>query len=236
MTKHNSYYPILKTLSVLLLLVVMISCENNITVVNSLTVDETTPIESSFDVDMDYTDSGRLVMIMHTPEANRYPTEEEYMEMPKGMNMVFYDSIGNEKSDLSSEYAISFVTKKIMEARINVVATGAEGDKLFTELLIWDQVKKTIYTDAPVRVVKKDGKTLYGDGLVSDETFTDYKITHPRGKFDLGDDEEDESSENIDENKSTENKTSNTKVNSGTENKGNNNSEEEDEFGDFDEY
>ncbi len=235
MTQHIMYNFIFKYISILVLLIAIISCENDITVVNSLTVDETTPIESSYDVDMEYTDSGKLVMIMHTPEANRYPTEEEYMEMPKGMNMIFFDSIGNKKSDLRSEYAINYVDKKIMEARINVVATGATGDKLYTELLIWDQTKKIIHTDAPVRVIQ-NGKTLYGDGLVSDETFTDYKITQPRGEFEIGSDEEGSSSDNINENNSS-GKTVNKEADSKTEKKDKKKPKEsEDEFEDFDTY
>jgi len=227
-----------RVLGVSLLFVVILilsSCENDIAVVNSLTVDENTPIESSYDVDMNYTDSGRSVMVMHSPEVNRYPTEEEYLEMPKGMNMIFYDSLGNQKSNLKSEYAINYVDKKIMEARINVVATNAKGDKLFTELLTWDQKKKQIYTNVPVRVIQ-EGKTLFGDGLVADETFTDYEIINPHGEFDIeSEDEAEPAPSEAKDNKSgnsseTENSTSSKKTKKTSKKKS------DDEFGDFDSY
>lgn len=238
MNLNNTFSSSFRFITILALLFALISCENDIAIVNLLTVDESTPIESSFDVDMEYSDSGRLVMVMHTPEANRYPTEEEYMEMPKGMNMVFFDSLGQTKSDLSSEYAINYVEKKTMEARINVVATNAKGDKLYTELLIWDQTKKTIYTDAPVRVIQ-DGMTLYGDGLVSDETFTDYKITNPRGEFEIDSDDNSEgnNSDDFDEKPKSDKKEVKKERNTKTENKGTKKStSEEDEFEDFDTY
>ncbi len=214
----------------LIIALISISCENDIAVVNSLTVDETTPIESSYNVEMNYTDSGKNVMTMHSPEVHRYPTEEEYLEMPKGMKMVFYDDDGKVKSDLKSEYAINFVDKKIMEARINVVATNKKGDKLFTELLTWDQNKKTIHTDVPVRVIQ-DGKTLFGDGLIADETFTDYEIINPHGEFDIESDNDNE----VKEDKPTSNTTkkSNTKK---QKTKKKEKSNEEEEFGDFDSY
>ena len=212
-------------------ILIMSSCENDIAVVNSLTVDENTPIESSYDVDMNYTDSGRSVMVMHSPEVNRYPTEGEYLEMPKGMNMVFYDTLGKQKSNLKSEYAINYVDKKIMEARKNVVATNAKGDKLYTELLTWDQKKKQIYTNVPVRVIQ-EGKTLFGDGLVADETFTDYEIINPHGEFDIESEEEAEPAPSeVKENKPENKKTKKSKKSKKTTKK-----KTDDEFGDFDSY
>ena len=210
------------------------SCENDIAVVNSLTVDENTPIESSYDVDMDYTDSGKSVMVMHSPEVHRYPTDEEYLEMPKGMHMVFYDSLGKEKSNLKSEYAINYVDKKIMEARINVVATNAKGDKLFTELLTWDQKKKQIYSNVPVRVIQ-EGKTLFGDGLVADETFTDYEIINPHGEFDIESEDEPEPSSSVKKDNKPANKKAG-KTNTEKTKKTSKKKAEEDEFDDFDSY
>ena len=224
-----------KSAVLLALSVIVYSCENDIAVVNSLTVDENTPIESSYDVEMNYTDSGRSVMLMRSPEVNRFPTEEEYVEMPKGMHLVFFDTLGREKSNIKSEYAINYVDKNIMEARINVVATNREGDKLFTELLTWDQKKKQIYTDVPVRVIQ-DGKTLFGDGLVADETFTDYTIINPHGEFDIEDGSDTEtnsqSEQGVERNSTTKGK-QNSATTSGKKKK---KVEEEDEFGDFDSY
>ncbi len=221
MLNNSLYNSIVRYIAFVFVLIVAISCENDITVVNSLKVDENTPIESSYDVRMEYSDSGKLVMVMNSLEVNRYPTEDEYLEMPRGMTLFFYDSIGNIRSDLKSEYAINYVDKKIMEARINVVATNSKGDKLYTEILIWDQKKKSIYTDAPVRVVQK-GKTLFGDGLIADESFDDYEITNPRAIFDIETGEN-----NTDTLKKEEVKSSNEKKEEVSE---------EDEFSDFDKY
>lgn len=195
----------------------MLGCENDISIVNALIVDDTTPIESSYDVNMEYSDSGRIIIVMNSPEVNRYPVEEEYLEMPKGVELFFYDSAGDVKSDLFANYAINYVSKKIMEARNNVVATNSKGEKLFTELLIWDQNAHTVYTDAEVRVIQ-DGMTLRGTGLTSDETFDNWEITHPHGDIEI--DSEGDSADSTETN-------NNIKTNE---------PEDEDDFEDFDSY
>ncbi|MCK5846213.1 MAG: LPS export ABC transporter periplasmic protein LptC [Bacteroidales bacterium] len=217
---------------ILAIAVFIYSCENDIAVVNSLTVDETTPIESSYDVIMNYTDSGIMVMKMTSPEVNRYPTDEEYLEMPKGMKLVFYDELGKVKSNLKSEYAINYVDKNIMEARIDVIATNKKGDKLFTELLTWDQKKKSIFTNEPVRVIQ-DGKTLFGDGLIADETFTDYEIINPHGEFDIESEEKEKSDS---KSEPVNKKPSKTKSGEQSPSKKKSKNVEEDEFDDFDSY
>ena len=96
--------------------------------------------------------------------------------------------------------------------------------------MTWDQKKKTIYTDEAVRVIQ-EGKTLFGDGLIADESFTDYEIINPRGEFDLesGGDEKP-----VKKTKTVTKKKSNT----GTKKISKKKQEkiEEEEFSDFDSY
>jgi LPS export ABC transporter protein LptC len=176
--------PFFKSIVLILIGTVLFSCENDLAVVESLKVDEKTPVESSFDVTLEYTDSGKLVMTMKTPEINRFVNDDEFMEMPQGMNMEFYDSLGNVKSTISANYSINYVKKKIMKAENNVIATNSKGQKLITEELIWDQNTHKIYTEKNVKVISED-KTLFGDGLVSDEQFENWEISHPTGDITL---------------------------------------------------
>lgn len=178
----NKQYFISFTKSIVLIIfgTMLFSCENDLAVIDSLKVDENSPVESSYNVNLEYTDSGKVVMKMKSPEIHRFVGDDEFMEMPQGMNMIFYDTSGNVKSTITANYSINYIKKKIMKAENNVVATNSKGQKLITEELIWDQNSHKIYTEKNVKVISED-KILFGDGLVSDEQFEDWEISNPTG-------------------------------------------------------
>lgn len=194
MKKHNILKAVFKSIVLILIGTMLFSCENDLAIISSIKVDETTPIETSYDVMMEYTDSGKVVMKMRSPLVNRYVGDEEYLEMPKGIDLVFFDINGKPKSTMVSDFAINYIKTKIMVAENNVVATNSQGQKLYTEQLTWDQEKHSIFTEKKVKVVT-DGKILFGDGLVADESFENWEITHPTADIDL-----DEEGENTNDN------------------------------------
>ena len=150
-------------------------------VVKSLIVEHDKPVESMFDVNTVISDSGQSKIVIIAKEINNYlKPEQSYMEMPRGIEVYFYDSLGVLSSSLKADYAVSYERKKMMEAKHHVVVTNPYGEKLITEHLIWDQKKKIIYTDKSVQVVTKD-KILLGDGFTADEKFETWEITNPNG-------------------------------------------------------
>ena len=191
MEKHKFLKNIFKSIVLIFIGTMLFSCENDLATIASINVDENTPIETSYDVILQYTDSGIVTMVMESPLVNRYIGEDEHLEMPEGINLKFYDTAGVVKSTLISDYAISYAKTNTMVAENNVVATNSRGQKLFTEQLTWDKEKHTIYTDKKVKVVT-EGKILFGDGLTSDESFDNWEITNPTGDIEV--DEGDDSS------------------------------------------
>jgi LPS export ABC transporter protein LptC len=169
-----------KSIIPIILGIMLFSCENDINVINSLKIDENQPVESTYDVEMIISDSGKVMMQLKSPQVDKYIHNREYVEMPKGIHLIFYDSIGGIRSTLDADYAISYANSKIMEAKNNVIAVNSQGQTLYTEELIWDQKKHTIFTENEVKIVTKN-RVLFGDGLVADESFNDWEIVHPRG-------------------------------------------------------
>lgn len=168
----------------------LFSCENDIDVINSLQIDDGQAIESTYDVRMSITDSGKVVMVLESPQVDKYVHNREYTEMPKGIHIIFYDSTGAIKSTLDADYAISYSASKIMEAKNNVVAVNmSKKQTLYTEELIWDQKKHKIFTENEVKIVTAE-KILFGDGLTADESFDDWEIDKPRGDIQIDDFEE----------------------------------------------
>jgi len=175
---------IIKFTLLIVLALIFFSCKNNIEDVKALTYRDTFPIQTSLNVEMIYSDSAKIVAKMISPLIKRYEGSNPYIEFPKGLNLVFYDSLGKQSSTLSSKYAIKYNNSNIWEARNDVVVTNNKGEKLNTEQLVWDEAKRKIYTTVFVKITQPE-KILLGDGLDADESFDKWVIRKPRGNFNI---------------------------------------------------
>jgi LPS export ABC transporter protein LptC len=167
------------------------ACENNIAVVNSITsaTEKELPIESGKNVEIIYSDSAIVRAKLIAPELNRYAGKKPYSEMPKGMNVIFYDKNRNVQSKLTANYGIGFDAgngMERMEANGNVIVINDKGEQLNTEHLTWNAVTKKIYTDKFVKITTKD-EIIWGDGLEANQDFSQYQIKNVKGQIDVKD-------------------------------------------------
>lgn len=136
-------------------------------------------------VDISYTDSGRLKAKLHTPlMIGIKQTAEPYVEMPRGVKGEFFDDSAHIESFLSSEYAISYSKAKKVLLRRNVEVMNVKGERLNTEELHWDQRSGKIYTDKFVKITTAD-QIIMGDGMTANQTFTHWVINKVRGTINL---------------------------------------------------
>ncbi len=168
------------------LLLAFSSCENDIAVVNSITAEgeKNLPIQSDKNVQTIYSDSAQVRAKLTAPVMNRYAGKKPYMELPKGMEVIFFDEHQNQQTKLTADYGIGFDNgngMEHMEAKRNVVVINQKGDKLNTEHLIWNAVTKKIFTNEFVKITTKD-EILWGDGLIANQDFSDYEIKNPKGQ------------------------------------------------------
>ena len=159
--------------------------------VQSLTAsDDQLPIQSDKNVEVLYSDSARVRAKLMAPVLNQFTGKKNYMELPKGMEIIFYNELKEQKTKLTADYGIGYNNEGTginkMEAKRNVVVINEKGDKLNTEHLIWDALTKQIYTQEFVKITTKD-ETIWGDGLKADQDFSNYEITHPKGSIALKD-------------------------------------------------
>lgn len=165
------------------------ACENDIAKINSLTSAEELPLESGKNVEYIYSDSARVRAKLNAPRLDRYAGKKNYMELPQGMRIIFYNEEKEEQTKLTADYGIGFDDgsgMNKMEAKRNVVVINEKGDKLNTEHLIWDAVTKKIYTEEFVKITTKD-EIIWGDGLKADQDFSTYQILHPKGSIAVND-------------------------------------------------
>jgi len=139
------------------------------------------PVETGTNVELLYSDSANMKVKMNAPEMNSYEGEKKYVEMPKGITLLFYDDTMGISSKLTGNYAIRYEQTGMMEAKNNVIVVNNIGDKLSTEHLVWDEQNQKLYTNSHVRITTED-EILEGEGLTSNRDFTEYKILKPVGE------------------------------------------------------
>jgi len=136
-----------------------------------------------------YSDSAKVKVKLSAPVIDRYHTDEKRSIFEEGVHVEFYNGDGAVESTITSDWAINYEDKKLMEARIDVVVTNIKGEKLNTEHLVWDRDEKSIYSDDFVKITTED-EIIYGDGLLANEDFTEYSIQHIKGIIAVEEDEE----------------------------------------------
>jgi LPS export ABC transporter protein LptC len=175
----------------LFLLMGISACENDIAVINSLSSADELPVESGKNVEYIYSDSAIVRAKLTAPQLDRYTGKKNYMELPKGMHIIFYNEDRKEQTNLTADYGIGYddgTGMNKMEAKRNVVVINEKGDRLNTEHLIWNAITKQIYTEEFVKITTKE-ETIWGDGLKANQDFSKYEILHPKGSIAVNDNE-----------------------------------------------
>ena len=135
-----------------------------------------------------YSKNGHLSYRFETPLLERYElAQEPYMEFRKGVKVETYnDTTHRIESTLTANYAIFLEKQELWEAKGNVVATNAEGQKLETEQLFWNQKSGRIYSNVDSKVTQGDGESvIIGEGFESDERFQEFVFRRPKGRVEV---------------------------------------------------
>jgi LPS export ABC transporter protein LptC len=177
-------------LPVIIIMGSIVSCTNDIETINALNNEIKLPDQSGFDIEITYTDSGRIQGKIYAPEVNKYDRgEEPYVEFPKGMKVVFYDSLERPNSYIKANYAIYFEKKQLWEARNQVVAENqANQDKLETEQMFWDQKEERIYSEKFTRLTNADGISYGEGGFESRQDMTKWRLKGSSGTLNVSND------------------------------------------------
>jgi len=156
-------------------------CGNDMGTLNAITHQFTGPVMSAQNIEVVFSDSGKVEAKVISVLMNRYAGNDPYMEFPHGFKVIIFDSAMNTENIIMANYGKRKEYQRFMEARGNVIVRNEiKKQQLNTEQLFWDENKRLIYTSAPVKITTLD-KVIYGKGLRANESFTDYIIQHPYG-------------------------------------------------------
>ncbi|MDP4291023.1 MAG: LPS export ABC transporter periplasmic protein LptC [Bacteroidota bacterium] len=182
MTNKNAHNIII--VAIVALVVTMFSCaENDIKQVNKITKIDTSPSQLAITLKVNYTENGKLVYTMQSPEMRKFDQPEQKTEFPKGFMAVFYDSLQHQKGNARANYALSHDATGIIELKGNVIIVNQEAKiRIETEKMFWDRNRKMVYGDVAVRVVTPE-KIVNAGGFNASEDLSRYNIIHPAGTF-----------------------------------------------------
>ncbi|MCB0402792.1 MAG: LPS export ABC transporter periplasmic protein LptC [Flavobacteriales bacterium] len=183
MTHKNNI--IITGIPMLLAIGILFSCVNDVEQVESLTKQEKIPINKGRNVELIYSEKSDVKVKVTAPLMEEYGTEEnKYIEMREGIKVLFYDSLVQVISTLTSNYAIHRVGERVMEAKDDVVVINDKGEKLNTEHLIWNEDSAKIYSDEFVKITTQD-EIIMGEGMEANQDFSKWKIHKIKGTINI---------------------------------------------------
>ncbi len=158
-------------------------CGNSTESVNAISNPFRDPLMSAKNIEVIFSDSGKIEGKLFSTLLNRYGGNEPYMEFPKGFRIEMYDSALRVETTIRALYGKRNENQRLMEARGNVVVRNElRKEQLNTEHLIWDENRHKIYSNGAVKITTPD-KIIYGKGLESNESFTRYRIIGVTGQM-----------------------------------------------------
>lgn len=180
-SQYFPFYPICFSLLILL----GISCTKSPESKDILHHSQEDPLMSALNIDVLFSDSGKIEARLTSPLFNRYGGATPYLDFPKGFKIYMFDSLQHIVTTISGNRGIRKEYTRTMEAWGNVIVRNEKKqEQLNTEHLVWEENLHRIWTDVKVKITTPD-KILYGDRMESNEAFTDYTIFNPRGQMDV---------------------------------------------------
>lgn len=166
-------------LAVILVAVLFSSCKNEIADIRAITDASNLPVQTSYNAQYILSEHGKVTNKLFAAKIEQFQNEEEYILATGGVQVLFYDSLEQEEARLTAKQGAHYAKEKKLVARDSVVLISRKGERLETEELIFLEDSSKIFTDKFVKIVTANGSTLYGNGLVSNDSFTKWQIKKP---------------------------------------------------------
>jgi LPS export ABC transporter protein LptC len=156
---------------------VFTACQNNRNDVMAIGKKKIMPSQTGKNITMLYSDSTKLKVKLDAPQMLMYnkDVKEPLTILPKGLFVVFYNEEGQQATTLKGNYGVRYETSQRMEIKYNVEVINEKGEKLNTELLLWDEQNKKITTPVQVTITTAKQKII-GKGMEANQDFSRYEL------------------------------------------------------------
>lgn len=143
---------------------VLFGCESNFKEVHKNNYSEFVPSGDADNVNLKYTDSGKIKSILISPKMLDYANVDfAFTEFPKGVDVTIYDEKGK-RTFIKSNYAISYKQTSIIDLQGKVKITSETGQILETEQLFFDQKNQWFYTEKKFKLTDAANSSV-GQGI-----------------------------------------------------------------------
>lgn len=167
---------------------IFFSCKNDIAEIKAITEDQDIPVQTIYEGEFYFTKKGKLNNKMVANKLDRYQKEEtSLIKVSEGFTLYIYDSLENVNAQLKAEEGDFYETEQRLEARHDVELRNFKNEILNTEELIFLQDSDLVFTDKNVKITTEDG-IIFGKGLVSNSSFSKWKINKITGDLFIEDD------------------------------------------------
>ena len=160
-----------KSVLAILFVITLFSCEGNYKNVQKLNLKDGAPVAVGKNINLKYTDSGKVTVNLLAPVLKDYSNYEfPYQEFPEGIILYFWED--DKKSTITAEYAIKYEATNLVDLRDNVEITTSDSIVLRAKQLYWDQKNEWLFTDQPYTIQFADGSYNEGAQFDSSQDFT----------------------------------------------------------------
>jgi LPS export ABC transporter protein LptC len=172
---NKRYLYNIKNIVIALAVTLFFQCTNDFNKVQQVGVLQNQPIGIADTINLKYTDSSRLKANLLSPKMLDFSNRDfPYSEFPNGIDLTLYDD-DNNKSVITSDYAIYYTETNLIDLRGNVVLRTHKNDTLFTEQLYYNEKLEWVFTNNKFRF-KTNNSNLQGNGFDSDVEFKNPQI------------------------------------------------------------
>lgn len=161
-----------------------VACETDPREVDRLaSIEAEDPVDISRGVTVIFSDSAVVKAKIVASEMRQYrDTDQPYYEFPEGIVIHFYDPEGVETQQITSDYAVRYEYDERVEFHRNVVITRADGIRIETEELIYDEKEEIFYNSVPISGYSPDGRnTFHGASFRSDAALKNIEVQNTTG-------------------------------------------------------
>ena len=177
-------YQIFSSIVMVIAMTMFFSCKSNLDEVNKIGISENEPIGVAENINLKYTDSGRVTANLLSPKMLDFSNRAfAYNEFPDGAHLDLFGD-NNEKSTVIADYAIVYDKTGIIDMQGNVILASAEQDTLFAEQLYYDQNREWLFTNKPV-TFRRGQDIINGKGFDSDAEFNQAEVLEIDGVITL---------------------------------------------------
>lgn len=170
---------IYKSIVTAIVVTMFFSCKDNFKEVQQIGVLQNEPIGVAENINLKYTDSGKVKANLLSPKMKDYSNRDfAFTEFPNGIKLLLYDK--GKKSTILADYAISYSETDLIDLQKNVIIITAQNDSLFAEQMYYDQKREWIFTNSPIKFVSPT-KIMSANSYDSDKDVGEYGLQEVTG-------------------------------------------------------